>query len=98
MITPLQLFTHLWDTYRTINQSDQTVDGKCMCTQWNPAKIIESLFEQLQEGQDFAKQVPKLFPMTNAFTGATKTTMSPDYSKVNAKNGARNQPPTKPGL
>jgi hypothetical protein len=55
-ITPLQLLTHLWTTYGTIDQSDQTANEKRMRTQWNPPEVIESLFEQLQEGQDFAKQ------------------------------------------
>lgn len=56
MVTPLQLLTHLWTTYGTIDQSDQTANEKRMRAQWNPPEVIESLFEQLQDGQDFAKQ------------------------------------------
>jgi hypothetical protein len=52
-ITPLELLEHLWNTYGKINQADQTANEKCMQAQWNLPTAIESLFEQLQEGQTF---------------------------------------------
>jgi hypothetical protein len=53
-ITPLQLLDHLWTTYGKIDQADQSANEKRMRAQWNPPMAIESLFEQLQEGQTFA--------------------------------------------
>ena len=53
-ITPLQLLTHLWSTYGKIDQSDQSANEQRMKSPWNPPATIETLFEQLQDGQEFA--------------------------------------------
>ena len=54
IVTPLEILDHLWITYGKIDQADQTANEKRMRAQWNPPTAIESLFEQLQEGQTFA--------------------------------------------
>jgi hypothetical protein len=55
-VTPLELLTHLWTTYGTIDQSDQTANELRMKAPWNPPAAIETLFEQLQDGQSFAER------------------------------------------
>ena len=55
-VTPLTLLTHLWDTYGTIDQADQTANEARMRKDWNPPNPIEELYEQLVEGQVFASK------------------------------------------
>ena len=55
-VAPLELLTHLWTTYGTIDQSDQSANELRMKAPWNPPTAIETLFEQLQDGQSFAER------------------------------------------
>ena len=55
-VTPLELLTHLWNTYGTISESELTTNEEYMKTPWNPPTPIEELFKQLRKGQKFAKQ------------------------------------------
>lgn len=55
-VTPLTLLTHLWTTYGTIDQADQTANEARMRKDWNPPNPIEELYEQLKEGQVFASK------------------------------------------
>ena len=53
-VTPLQLLTHLWDTYGQITEADLSANESRMYADWNPPTPIETLYEQLTEGQKFA--------------------------------------------
>ena len=55
-VSPLALLKHLWDTYGTIDQADQTANEARMRKEWNPPNPIEELYEQLKEGQVFASK------------------------------------------
>ena len=55
-VTPLTLLTHLWTTYGTIDQADQTANEARMRKDWHPPNPIEELYEQLVEGQVFASK------------------------------------------
>jgi hypothetical protein len=55
-VTPLMLLTHLWDTYGSIDQADQTANEARMRKDWHPPNPIEELYEQLIEGQNFASK------------------------------------------
>jgi hypothetical protein len=55
-VTPLQILTHLWTTYGKVDQTDQTANEQRMRAQWNPPSAIETLFEQLEDGQSFASR------------------------------------------
>ena len=53
-VSPLALMTHIWDTYGTVDDADQTQNEIRMKQQWNPPTPIETLFEQLEDGKHFA--------------------------------------------
>jgi hypothetical protein len=53
--TPLELLDHLWTTFGTITSKDLTDNWSSMNAQWNPPTPIADLFQQLQDGQTFAK-------------------------------------------
>jgi hypothetical protein len=53
--SPLELLNHLWTTFGTITSKDLTENWSSMNTQWNPPTPIADLFQQLQDGQTFAK-------------------------------------------
>jgi uncharacterized phage-associated protein len=53
--TPLELLDHLWTTFGTITSKDLTDNWSSMNAQWNPPTTIADLFQQLQDGQTFAK-------------------------------------------
>jgi hypothetical protein len=53
--TPLELLDHLWTTFGTITSKDLTDNWSLMNAQWNPPTPIADLFQQLQDGQTFAK-------------------------------------------
>ena len=55
-VTPLELLTHLWDTYGTIDEADNRANEERMKEPWAPPVPIENLFKQLEEGQAFAVQ------------------------------------------
>ena len=52
--TPLDLMEHIWTTYGKITTSDLTANEERMYTNWNPPTPIETLYEQLTDGQQFA--------------------------------------------
>ena len=53
-VTPLQLMTHLWDTYGAIDDADHAKNEENMKQPWTPPEPIDTLFEQLKQGQEFA--------------------------------------------
>ena len=53
-VSPLQLMTHIWNTYVTVEDGDQTHNEKLMKTQWKTTTPIETLFEELDDEQKFA--------------------------------------------
>ena len=53
-VTPLELMTHLWDSYGTIDDADHTKNEESMKQPWSPPEPIDTLFEQLKKGQEFA--------------------------------------------
>ena len=53
-VTPLKLMTHLWDSYGTIDDADHAKNEESMKQPWNPPEPIDTLFEQLKKGQEFA--------------------------------------------
>ena len=55
-IEPLALLTHLKATYGEVTSDDLTANYQRMTAQWTPPKPIESLFEQLKEGKEFANE------------------------------------------
>ena len=55
-VTPLALLTHLKDTYGTVTSEDLTSNYQRMAAPWTPPTPIESLFEQLKEGKEFANE------------------------------------------
>jgi len=54
--TPLNLTEHIWNTYGKITTSDLTANEERMYANWNPPTPIETLYEQLTDGQQFAMQ------------------------------------------
>ena len=46
--------THLWDTYGTIDDADHAKNEESMKQPWTPPEPIDTLFEQLKQGQEFA--------------------------------------------
>ena len=55
-VTPLTLLTYLWSTYGKVDTSDLTANETCMKAPWHPPTSIETLFEQLLDGQAMAKR------------------------------------------
>jgi len=47
---------HIWNTYGKITTSDLPANEERMYTSWNPPTPIETLYEQLVDGQQFAIQ------------------------------------------
>ena len=54
LTTPLEIMTHLWDTYGGVTEVDLKANEDRMKVPWNPPTPIETLFLQLEEGQEFA--------------------------------------------
>ncbi len=55
-VTPLQLMNHLKATYGAITSDDLTSNYERMTAPWNPPTPIETLFNQLKEGKEFAQK------------------------------------------
>jgi hypothetical protein len=55
-VTPNILLKHLWKHYGKVDDSDLSANELCMKAAWHPPTSIETLFEQLKDGQDFAKK------------------------------------------
>ncbi len=53
-VSPLTILTHLWDNYGQIKEADLSANEQRMYADWNPPTPIETLYEQLVEGQRFA--------------------------------------------
>ena len=53
-VSPLQLMTHLWSAYGTVDDADHAANEDAMKKPWTPPEPIATLFEQLKKGQDFA--------------------------------------------
>jgi len=47
---------HIWSTYGKITTLDLTANEERMYSNWNPPTPIETLYEQLTDGQQFAMQ------------------------------------------
>ena len=56
LVTPMQLLTHIIETYGTITDKDKTNNEERMKAPWIPPTPIEALFEQLMDGRDYAVQ------------------------------------------
>ena len=54
-LTTLQMMTHLWTTYGTIEETDLNNNLIQMATAWHPTNPIESLFKQIDDGIEFAR-------------------------------------------
>mmetsp|Transcript_13757 Transcript_13757/g.16707 ORF Transcript_13757/g.16707 Transcript_13757/m.16707 type:complete len:286 (-) Transcript_13757:200-1057(-) len=54
MLQPLELLTFLYDTYGSIDNADNTANEARMKRPWNPPDPIETLWIQLEEGQEYA--------------------------------------------
>ena len=55
-VTPLELLTHLWTNYGEVGENDLKPNEARMKAQWNPPTPIETLFKQLENGQEFAAE------------------------------------------
>lgn len=53
-VTPLELMTHLWDTYGSIDQASLSINETRMKAAWMPPTPIEILFKQLNDGKLYA--------------------------------------------
>ena len=54
LVTPLELMTHLWTTYGTIDQGDLSANEERMKAPWSPPTPIETLFKQMSDGKKYA--------------------------------------------
>jgi hypothetical protein len=52
--TTLQMLTHLWSTYGDITPDDLNNNLTTMSQAWHPTTPIETLFQQITDGLDFA--------------------------------------------
>ena len=86
--TPLTLMEHIWITYGKITTSDLTTNEERMYTNWNPPTPIETLYEQLTDGQQFAMQEGETIHNLQL---VRKSLEEPDYSQKTVKNGGKNQ-------
>ena len=50
------LLTYIWKTYGKIDDADHTLNEQRMKASWSPPTPIETLFDQLDDGQEFAAQ------------------------------------------
>ena len=48
-VTPLQLMTHLWSSYDTVDDADHAADEDNMKKPWNPPEPIATLFDELKK-------------------------------------------------
>ncbi len=55
-VDPITLLTHLWTTYGDIQSLDLTANEARMYADWNPPTSIETLWNQLQDGQSYARR------------------------------------------
>ena len=53
-VSPLELMTHLWTSYGTVDDADHAANEEAMKKPWTPPEPIATLFEQLKKGQEFA--------------------------------------------
>ena len=53
-VKPYELLAYIWNTYGKINDADHTLNDQRMKAPWSPLALIESLFDQLDKGQEFA--------------------------------------------
>jgi len=79
---------HIWITYGKITTSDLTTNEERMYTNWNPPTPIETLYEQLTDGQQFAMQEGETIHNLQL---VRKSLEEPDYSQKTVKNGGKNQ-------
>ena len=47
---------YIWKTYGKIDDADHTLNEQRMRAQWTPPTPIETLFDQLEDGQEYAAQ------------------------------------------
>ena len=55
-VSPYKPMSYIWDTYRKIDDADQTQNENRMKQQWKPPTPITTLFKQLRDGKKFASQ------------------------------------------
>ena len=55
-VKPYDLLKYIWSTYGKIDDADHTLNEQRMRAPWSPPTPIETLFDQLEEGQEFAAQ------------------------------------------
>ncbi len=55
-VDPLTLLDHLWTHYGNIESLDLTANETRMYADWNPPTSIETLWNQLQDGKDYARR------------------------------------------
>ena len=53
-VSPLELMTHLWTSYGTVDDADHAANEEAMKKPWTPPEPIATLFDQLKKGQEFA--------------------------------------------
>jgi hypothetical protein len=75
--TTLQLLTHLWATYGTINYVDLMDNVERMQAPWNPEEGIDALFTQLKQGREYAaagaNPINELTTMTYGYCNIEQT-------------------------
>ena len=86
-IIPIDLLDHLWNKYDTVDDGYITANEKRMKKQWNPPTTIESLYQQLERGQKYAKKEEKTYPTANCIDGVTKISQKQDFLTEHVKNG-----------
>lgn len=84
-VTTLQLLTHLYDTYAMIKDPDLDVNKARMYAPYDINLPIETLFDQIEEGLEYAAAGRSLFTneqvMSIAYMTVLKNGMFPDETK-----------------
>jgi hypothetical protein len=52
-VSPLEILSHLWETFGKIQASDLIANDECMKAAWHPPTPIQQLFQQLEKGNQF---------------------------------------------
>lgn len=68
-VTILQILTHLWDTYGTIDDDQLAANIARMNTPWSPPTPIDTLFTQLTIGKKFAAEAEPISEASAIRTG-----------------------------
>ena len=84
-VSPLQLMTHLWSAYGTVDDADHAANEEAMKKPWTPPEPIAPPEETK------SSMIPSLSD------GDIKTLKTPAYSTASVRNGARRNQKQNPG-